>query len=39
MRLNEYGFSSAMAIAYFAVIAAILGFLGLIISRLVFYYD
>jgi ABC-type sugar transport system permease subunit len=39
MRLNEYGFSSAMAISYFAIIAVVLGLLGLIISRLVYYYD
>lgn len=38
-RLNEFGFSSAMAISYFLVIAAILGILGFIISRLVYYYD
>ncbi|MCL1885093.1 MAG: sugar ABC transporter permease [Defluviitaleaceae bacterium] len=39
MRLNEFGFSSAMALSFFAIIAAILGVLGFIISRLVYYYD
>jgi len=36
---NEFGQGSAMAMVYFAVIAAILGIIGFIISRLVYYYD
>jgi ABC-type sugar transport system permease subunit len=39
MRTMNYGFGSAMAWLYFLVIAAILGVLGFIISRLVYYYD
>ncbi|MCL2355889.1 MAG: sugar ABC transporter permease [Defluviitaleaceae bacterium] len=39
MQLNEFGFSSAMAISFFFIIAAILGVAGFIISRLVYYYD
>ncbi|MCL2202995.1 MAG: sugar ABC transporter permease [Defluviitaleaceae bacterium] len=39
MRTMNYGFGSAMAWMYFLVIAAVLGILGLIISRLVYYYD
>jgi len=39
MRMLNYGFGSAMAWTYFLVIAAILGFASLIISRMVFYYD
>jgi ABC-type sugar transport system permease subunit len=38
-RLREFGFGSAMAMIYFLVIAAILGIVGLLISRLVYYYD
>jgi ABC-type sugar transport system permease subunit len=39
MRQMQYGFGSAMAWFYFLVIAVILGIVGLIISRLVYYYD
>jgi hypothetical protein len=39
MRMMSYGFLSAMAWMYFLVIAAVLGILGFIISRLVYYYD
>ena len=39
MRLMQYGFGSAMAWFYFLVIAIILGIVGFIISRLVYYYD
>jgi len=39
MRVMSYGFGSAMAWFYFLVIAIILGIVGLITSRLVFYYD
>jgi len=39
MRVMNYGFGSAMAWFYFFVIAVVLGILGLIISRLVYYYD
>ena len=35
----EYGYGSAMAMVYFAIIAVILGILAFIISRLVYYYD
>jgi ABC-type sugar transport system permease subunit len=35
----EYGYGSAMALSYFAIVAAILGVLAFIISRLVYYYD
>ena len=38
-RLSEFGFSAAMAISFFLVIAVILGIAGFIISRLVYYYD
>jgi ABC-type spermidine/putrescine transport system permease subunit I len=38
-RLRDFGFGSAMAIIYFLVIAAILGIVGFLISRLVYYYD
>jgi ABC-type sugar transport system permease subunit len=36
---HEYGQATAMAMIYFLVIAAILGVLAFIISRLVYYYD
>jgi len=39
MRRMDYGFGSAMAWFYFLVIAVILGIVGFIISRLVYYYD
>ncbi|MDR0273690.1 MAG: sugar ABC transporter permease [Clostridiales bacterium] len=35
----EYGYGTAMAMSYFLIIAAILGVLAFIISRLVYYYD
>ena len=35
----EYGFSSAMAWVYCAVMLAIIGISSLIISRMVYYYD
>jgi len=38
-RLLEYGRGSAMAWAYFLIIAAILGVVSLIISRMVYYYE
>jgi len=38
-RLRDFGFGSAIAMIYFVVIALILGILGFIISRLVYYYD
>jgi len=36
---GEFGYGSAIALIYFAAIAVILGILGFIISRLVYYYD
>jgi len=39
MRMLDFGFGSAMAWAYFLVIAVILGVASLIISRMVYYYD
>ncbi len=33
----EYGFSSAMAWAYFAIVAAILGIISLVVSKFIFY--
>jgi ABC-type sugar transport system permease subunit len=36
---GEFGYGSAIALIYFSVIAVILGILGFIISRLVYYYD
>ena len=39
MRHMNYGFGSAMAWFYFLVIAAVLGIVGFIVSRLVYYYD
>ncbi|MCL2372149.1 MAG: sugar ABC transporter permease [Defluviitaleaceae bacterium] len=39
LRMLDYGFGSAMAWAYFLIIAAILGVATLIISRMVYYYD
>lgn len=36
-RAWEYGFSSAMAWAYFAIVAAILGIISAIVSRFIFY--
>jgi len=39
MRQMNYGFGSAMAWFYFLVIAVVLGIIGFIISRLVYYYD
>jgi len=38
-RIRDFGFGSAIAMIYFVVIALILGILGFIISRLVYYYD
>ena len=38
-RLRDFGFGSAVAMIYFLVIAVILAIVGLIISRLVYYYD
>jgi len=38
-RLRDFGFGSSIAMIYFLVIALILGILGFIISRLVYYYD
>jgi len=38
-RTLDYGRGSAMAWLYFLVIAAILGFVSFIISRVVYYYD
>lgn len=35
----QYGFASAMAWAYFAIVAAILGVTCFIISKVVYYYD
>ncbi|MCL1988942.1 MAG: sugar ABC transporter permease [Firmicutes bacterium] len=39
MRLMNFGFGSALALVFFLAIAAILGVVGFIISRLVYYYD
>jgi len=39
IRVMNYGFGSAMAWFYFLIIAVVLGIIGFIISRLVFYYD
>lgn len=36
-RAWEYGFSAAMAWAYFAIVAAILGIISAIVSRFIFY--
>ncbi|MCL2577020.1 MAG: sugar ABC transporter permease [Defluviitaleaceae bacterium] len=36
---GRYGYGSAIAMIYFAAVAAILGIVGFIISRLVYYYD
>jgi ABC-type sugar transport system permease subunit len=36
---GRFGYGSAIAMIYFAAVAAILGFVGFIISRLVYYYD
>lgn len=36
-RAWEYGFSSAMAWAYFAIVAAILGIISAVVSRFIFY--
>jgi len=33
----EYGFSSAMAWAYFAIVAVILGIISAIVSKFIFY--
>jgi len=38
-QFNAFGYGSALALVYFLVIAVILGIIGLIISRLVYYYD
>jgi len=38
-QFNGFGFGSTMALVYFLAIALILGIIGLIISRLVYYYD
>ena len=38
-RFNAFGYGSALALIYFLAIAVILAVLGLIISRLVYYYD
>jgi len=35
----EYGFGAALALIYFGVIALILGAVGFLVSRLVYYYD
>jgi len=35
----RFGYGSAIAMIYFVVVAAILGIVGFIISRLVYYYD
>ncbi|MCL2693606.1 MAG: sugar ABC transporter permease, partial [Oscillospiraceae bacterium] len=35
----EYGFSSAMAWSYFAIVIAVLGVLAFFISRRVYYYE
>ena len=39
MLIGRFGYGSAIAMIYFAIIAVILGILGFIISRLVYYYD
>lgn len=33
----EYGFSSAMAWAYFAIVAVILGIISAVVSKFIFY--
>lgn len=38
-QLGQYGYGSAMALIYFGVVAAILGIVAFLISRLVYYYD
>jgi len=38
-RLRDFGFGSAIAMIYFLAITLILAIVGLIISRLVYYYD
>ena len=38
-QFNGFGYGTAMAMIYFTIIAAILGVIAFIISRLVYYYD
>lgn len=38
-QMGNFGYGSALAMIFFVAVAAILGLCGLIISRLVFYYD
>jgi ABC-type sugar transport system permease subunit len=39
IEFSRYGYGSAIAMIYFTAVAAILGVVGFIISRLVYYYD